>query len=58
MVNKANTATIEISEFKMNLKEFELELDDEFEDESEWENDNEDWNDDGLFARTKLPANG
>ena len=49
MVNKANTATIEISEFKMNLKEFELELDDEFEDESEWENDNEDWNDDGLF---------
>ena len=47
--SKANNAEIVISEFKMNLKEFELELDLESEDEESWNNDNEQWNDDGQF---------
>ena len=46
--NKVENMTINISEFKMNLKEFELELEDGFEDD-DWENDDEAWNDDGMF---------
>ncbi len=42
-------AAILITEFKMNLKEFELELDDEFEDPESWDDDSDDWNDDGHY---------
>ncbi|MBT8267646.1 MAG: hypothetical protein KJN59_00350 [Bacteroidia bacterium] len=49
MNGKATNADVAISEFKMNLKEFELELDDEFEDSESWDDDDEDWNDDGYF---------
>ncbi len=41
---KSTQAEIEVTEFKMNMKEFELELDDSMEND-----DNESWDDDGSF---------
>ncbi|MFT5942696.1 MAG: hypothetical protein ACI9AV_001210 [Sediminicola sp.] len=49
LTGKSLNSDVTITDFRMNLSEFELEMDDDNEEDDTEDSDNEQWNDDGYF---------